>query len=142
MKSRLLMYLNSKIMNDKNKIRGIVKQHMGRGTRLGFPTANIDIVEDVADGVYLALTEIEEKEYPSLAFSGKPKTFDDPNKIFEVYILDWEKDLYGHEIAVDLVKRIRPVTKFKNAQELILQMKQDELLARDFFKGYNIKHEQ
>jgi len=118
-------------------IEGIVKQHMGRGTRLGFPTANLDIILDVAEGVYLAWTEIDGKKYPSLAFSGVAKTFGDQEKIFEVYILDFEKDLYGHNIGVQLVKRIRNVTKFNNAQELINQMKEDEQVARDFFKTYN-----
>ncbi len=127
-------------MDLDHKIRGIVKQHMGRGTRLGFPTANLDIIRDVADGVYLALAEIEGKEYPSLAFSGTAKTFGDTEKLFEVYIFDWEKDLYGHEIGVDLVKRIRDVKKFKDAKELIEQMQKDEEFARDFFKDYNLSN--
>jgi riboflavin kinase / FMN adenylyltransferase len=125
-----------------NRIRGIVKRHMGRGGRLGFPTANLDIIRDVADGVYLALTEIEDKDYPSLVFSGIPKTFPDADsKLFEVYILDWDRDLYGHEIAVDIVYRLRDVTKFGSAEELIEQMKLDEQFARDYFEEYNRSHE-
>lgn len=108
---------------------------MGRGTRLGFPTANLDIIPDIADGVYIALAEIDKQEYPALAFSGVPKTFADTEKIFEVYILDWEKDLYGQEIGVSLLKRIRPVTKFKNAQALIIQMEIDAAQARDYFRN-------
>lgn len=118
-------------------IEGIVKQHMGRGTRLGFPTANLDIIPDVAEGVYLALTHIEDKKYPSLAFSGNAKTFGDTEKIFEVYILDFEKDLYGHNIGVELIQWLRDPKKFNNAEELIERMKEDEQIARDFFKEYN-----
>lgn len=118
-------------------IEGIVKQHMGRGTRLGFPTANLDIIPDVAEGVYLAYALIEGKKYPSLAFSGVAKTFGDTEKIFEVYILDFEQDLYGHSIGVQLVQWLREPAKFNSAQELIDRMKEDEQLAKEFFKTYN-----
>lgn len=129
-------------MSDK-KIRGIVKQHMGRGKRLGFPTANLDISQEVAEGIYLALTEIGGKFFPSLAFSGTPITFGDAqDRLFEVYIFDFDQDLYGQEIGVELVKWIREVAKFNTAEELIEQMKLDEQIAREFFKEYNNKHDQ
>jgi riboflavin kinase / FMN adenylyltransferase len=121
---------------------GIVKKHLGRGSRLSFPTANLDVIQGVAEGVYLALTEVDGKSLPSLVFSGVPKTFgEDQDKLFEVYIFDFDRDLYGQEITVELVKRIRGVIKFNSAQELIEQMKEDERIAREFFKGYNNKHE-
>ncbi|MBX4187115.1 MAG: adenylyltransferase/cytidyltransferase family protein [Candidatus Doudnabacteria bacterium] len=129
------VFKSSKIRKNMldEKIRGIVKQHMGRGTRLGFPTANLDIIRDVAEGVYLAMTDIDGLEYPSLAFSGPAKTFGETEKLFEVYILDWEKDLYGKEIAVDIIKRLRDVQKFDSKEDLIAQMKRDEEAAREYF---------
>jgi len=122
------------------KFQGIVKKHMGRGNRLGFPTANLGITADIAEGVYAAFVILGEKKLPALVFSGKAVTFGDNKKLFEVYILDFNQDLYGQEIEVQLLKHMRGVEKFDTAAELILQMQKDEELARKYFKQYNLEN--
>lgn len=105
-------------------IRGKVKSGLKKGTRLGFPTANLRLNKNLAKGIYLSQTKVGQNVYPSLTYIGQ---------MAETYILDFKKNLYGSWIAVTLIKKIRPDKKFKSEKELILQIKKDELLARKFF---------
>ncbi|OGE83957.1 MAG: hypothetical protein A2846_00190 [Candidatus Doudnabacteria bacterium RIFCSPHIGHO2_01_FULL_49_9] len=123
------------------KIRGIVKKNLGRGKDLGFPTANIEVPVSVEDGLYLAMTnskfQISKTEkFPSLAFVGAAETFGEKEKKLEVYILDFNRDLYGKEIEVQLLEKLRKNIKFNSQEELVSQMKDDEKAARKFFKTY------
>lgn len=120
------------------KIRGIVKRNIGRGKRLGFPTANLDAPADFDDGIYFALVRIQdqEKKLLGLAFVGKAETFADQERNLEVYLLDFDKDLYGQEIEIELLKKSRDNRKFDSEEDLVAQMKQDESDARKFFLSY------
>ena len=121
----------------RKSITGIVKKNLGRGTRLGFPTANIHIAEENLDeGIYAALTDYQATKYPSLAFIGAAETFGEEDKKLEVYVLDFNRDLYGQKITVQLVEKLRGAKKFASEEELIIQMKIDEQQARGFFKTY------
>lgn len=104
--------------------RGKVKKGFQKGKSLGFPTANIELKEKFAGGIYVSKTKIGEIIYPSITFIGK---------MVETYILDFKKDLYGKWISVRLLKKIRKNKKFKSEKDLVLQMKLDELVARSFF---------
>lgn len=105
-------------------IKGKVKSGLKKGTILGFPTANLRLNKNLAKGIYLSQTKVGENFYPSLTYIGQ---------MAETYILDYKKDLYGVWIDVTLIKKIRSDKKFKSEKELILQMKKDELVAREFF---------
>lgn len=131
----------------KNTIRvaGVVKKHLGRGKTLGFPTANIEIENDIEDGIYVGLTRIhnsplspltlrgERGELPSLIFIGAAQTFGESQRRAEVYILDFAGELYGQEIEVELIRKIRDNIKFDAQDDLVEQMKQDEAVAREYF---------
>lgn len=123
------------------KFSGTVKKHVGRGTSLGFPTANIEPPSELEFGIYVGFTVIEpgvsNKKLPSLIFIGANLTFNESYNRAEVYLLDFQGDLYDKEIEVEILKKIREVEKFDSAQALVEQMKKDELVARDFFKSYN-----
>ncbi len=140
------------------KFRGKVMKHLGRGKQLGFPTANLDVATDAEEGVYVGLvTHIEnglpplfkrklwprkeimpaQKALPALIFIGGAKTFGETDRKVEVYILDFTYDVYGKELEVELIKKIRDNEKFESQEDLIEQMKQDELVARQFFSSYN-----
>ncbi len=128
------------------KIRGVVKKHLGRGRKLGFPTANLEAPEGVEGGIYVALVHSTslptsprawgEELKPALAFIGAAETFGEIQKRLEVYIFDFNRDLYGQEISVRLLQKLRDNIKFNSQDELIAQMKQDEIQAREFFKTY------
>ena len=142
------------------KIKGVVKKHLGRGKALGFPTANLEAPEGIEEGIWAGLTTIATSrsippslprrpacgtgrqsgawggKLPCLIFVGAAETFGEKEKKLEVYILDFDQDLYGVEIEVELIKKLRNNIKFDSQDELIGQMHEDERTARDFFKTY------
>lgn len=105
-------------------IRGKVKKGFQKGKSLSFPTANIKLKKDIEEGIYISHTTIKKIKYSSLTFIGE---------MAETYILDFDEDLYGRWISVELIKKIRDNRKFFSDEELIKRMKKDELVARSFF---------
>lgn len=116
------------------KFWGKVRQHNQRGSKLGFPTANVNLRKNIPEGIYISKTKVEGKIYSSLTFVGKAKTFNERRFHAENYILDFKKDIYGQWISVTLLKKIRGNKKFDSAKDLIAQMKKDEAIARRYFK--------
>lgn len=104
-------------------IKGKVIRGLKKGTILGFPTANLRLNKNLQRGIYISQTKVGENLYPSLTYIGK---------MAETFILDFKEDLYGRWISVKLLKKVRPDKKFKSEKELILQIKKDELVARQF----------
>lgn len=106
-------------------LRGVVIKGKQRGKDLGFPTANIPLVQSIPEGIYISQTEIDGAHFPSLTFVGSAKTFNETDAKAETYILDFDKDIYGKEITVELVKKIRENQKFNSVEELQEAMKKD-----------------
>lgn len=122
---------------ERKKITGIVQKNIGRGAKLGFPTANIPIQDDdLQEGIYTALTQLDGETHKSIAFIGKAETFGESEKKLEVYILDFDRDIYGRQITVQLLEKLRDSQRFAGETDLVEQMKRDEQGARDFFKTY------
>lgn len=146
-------------MSLKIKILGKVIKHRGRGKQLGYPTANLDTKTDLKEGIYLGLvkrikggvlpplflrkllphTELFDTSggLPCLVFIGEAKTFNENKKLVEVHILDFNQEIYGCGLEVEVIKKIRENEKFSSEEELTEQMKNDELVARQFFASYN-----
>lgn len=116
------------------KFWGKVRKYNQRGKKLGFPTANINFNKSIPSGIYLSKAKVDNKFYPSLTFIGNAKTFGE--KIFqaEIYILDFNQNIYDKWISVKLLKKIRGNQKFKSVEHLIKQMKKDEIKARKYFR--------
>ena len=116
-------------------IKGTVYRDNGRGRDLGYPTANIVYSGNEKDGVYIAIVKIEgEKEqYSSLAFIGAAETFGESKRKLEVYIFDFNRDIYDKEIAVQLLRHTRGNIKFDSMESLVIQMKEDERQGREYF---------
>ncbi len=115
-------------------IGGFVKKNKGRGRKLGFPTANLEIPLDLPEGIFVGHTKYKEKQYPSLVFVGAPITFNELDKKAEIYILDYSEKIYDEFIEVTVEKKLRDNIKFETKEELIKQIKKDEKDARKFFK--------
>ncbi|MBI2601136.1 riboflavin kinase [Candidatus Daviesbacteria bacterium] len=120
----------------KNMFRlwGKVKRGQSRGKKLGFPTANINLHNKMAQGVYVSKIKIKSQFFTALTFIGNATTFNEENYLAESYILNFDKDIYGEFISVYLLKKIRGNIKFKTANDLIKQMKKDEKQALEYFK--------
>ena len=109
------------------------------GRKLGYPTANIKLKYDYPlDGVYLTRTVIDEKSYIGLASLGNKPTFNGSEKILEVFILDFDEDIYSQNIEVYFLEEIRKQIKFSNEDELIKQMNEDHKYAIINSKKYGI----
>ena len=109
-------------------LHGQVVTGAGRGVDLGFPTANLDIAPEQAipaDGVYATWTYIDGRAYPSVANIGKRPTFGDTKRAVEVYVVDYQSDLYGRELKVDVMECLRDEKKFNTVEELKQQMAED-----------------
>jgi riboflavin kinase / FMN adenylyltransferase len=99
-----------------------------RGRSLGFPTANIKVQPEQAmpkDGIYVTITHIQGRQYHSVTNIGVRPTFDGMKHLIETYILDFDSDIYGKKLRIELIARLRDEMKFGNVRELIDQMKLD-----------------
>lgn len=99
-----------------------------RGTELGFPTANIQLLDNFVipkTGVYLTNTIINNVKYVSATNIGYNPTFDENKLKIETHILDFTDNIYGKNIEIEFIKFIRDDIKFNNPKDLIRQMKQD-----------------
>ena len=110
---------------------GTVVQGDKRGRELGFPTANLRIENEdkllPAIGIYAVEFIARGNIYQGLLSIGKRPTFYDSGEIVpEVYVFDFNEDIYGENVTVNLVERIRGEEKFSSAEELIEQMKKDK----------------
>jgi riboflavin kinase/FMN adenylyltransferase len=115
------------------KFKAIIKKDQGRGKQMGFPTANFDLARELEDGIFVGRAQ----NLPALVFIGSNITFGETRRHGEVYILDYNEDLYGQEIEVEILQKIRENQQFESQELLVEQMKKDEQVARRFFQDYN-----
>ena len=109
-------------------LHGCVITGNSRGTELGFPTANLDIDSKQAlpaEGVYATWAYIDDKPYQSMTNIGKRPTFGGSERTVEVYIPNYHGDLYGHELKIDIIERLRDEKKFDTVDELKRQIVED-----------------
>jgi riboflavin kinase / FMN adenylyltransferase len=115
-------------------LRGPVVHGMNRGKSLGFPTANILV--DHPDkllplpGIYAVRGWVAGDAVPGLLHLGPRPTFSGYPPSIELHLLDWDGDLYGHEVRVDFVQRLREIQPFDSVDALIEQMRRDVELGR------------
>jgi len=118
----------SELLGRRFRLAGQVVRGDERGKPLGFPTANI--VPDPeqalpADGVYVTLAFLGQKVYRSVTNIGVRPTFDGGQRLVEVHLLDFEGELYGQELEIELVERLRGEIRFASAEELKAQIMSD-----------------
>lgn len=115
-------------------LHGPVVRGSERGHTIGFPTANIAVGADralPAAGVYATIARIGDHAYASATNIGVRPSFDDGNALsVECHVLDFDEDLYGREIRIELVARLRGETKFDGLAALQAQLARDCLEAR------------
>jgi len=130
-----------------SKFSGTVKANNRMGTRLGYPTANILFSDENLSGIYTGMTKLlysddpkvteafKANNLPSVIFIGRPEIFGDKTLRLESHILDFPMmDLYGSVIEVEIFEKLRDSKKFKSEEKLIIQMRQDEQKAREWFR--------
>jgi riboflavin kinase/FMN adenylyltransferase len=130
------MELAARLLGRPFAVRGPVVRGKERGRTIGFPTANIAVTPDralPAYGVYVTRAHVGGRTYPSATNIGVNPTFDDARPSVETYILDFEGDLYGRELRVEVLHRLRGETKFESIDALVAAIAADAQAARDYF---------
>ncbi len=112
---------------------GTVIKSSGRGKSLGFPTANLNLHHEIKppSGVYATKAFLEGREYNALTNIGTCPTFgesthnDEP--VVEVHIINFNESIYGKDLEVQFLYKLREETRFESAEELKLQLERDKM---------------
>ena len=116
------------------RIAGPVVHGFERGRTIGFPTANISVAADralPALGVYATRVHVAGKHYVGATNIGRRPTFDFGHISIETHLLDFEGDIYGERMELDIVHRLRAETAFGSVDELKAQIARDVVEARE-----------
>ena len=127
-----------KMLNRPYIIKGKVVHGKKLGRTIGFPTANLDYSKEALiprKGVYYTNVQWQGKIYKGITSVGNNPTVNGDKLTIETYILDFNNDLYGHNIKVYFIKKIRDEKKFNSIDDLVIQLKKDKdyALEEKFF---------
>lgn len=116
-----------------HRFRGVVGRGAARGRELGFPSANLEQIEAAlpADGVYAGRALVGGAAWPAAVNIGPNPTFGETARKVESCLLDFEGDLYGQPMEIELLARLRDVKKFGGAEELRKQLASDVQETRE-----------
>jgi riboflavin kinase / FMN adenylyltransferase len=120
------------------ELEGTVVTGDGRGKTLGYPTANLAIQDGLlipADGVYAVTAVVDDRTYNAVANIGVRPTFGGTDRVVEAFILDGVPYLYGRQIRLCFVERIRDERRFVGPEELVEQIGRDVETARSIFRS-------
>jgi riboflavin kinase/FMN adenylyltransferase len=109
-------------------LHGTVTTGAGRGAGLGFPTANVDVDPRQAlppEGVYATWCYVGGEAHQSMTNVGRNPTFGENERTVEVFLLDFQGDLYGRDLRLDFVQRLRDEKKFDSVEDLKKQIAED-----------------
>jgi len=127
----------NKCLGYQYKLQGVVVEGNKLGRMLGFPTANMQLYEPLkqlpADGVYAVTVSVARQTYQGLMNVGLRPTVRGTNRTIETHILDFDEDIYGQPIEVQLLAHIRAERHFDSLDALKQQIKQDKENSRNYF---------
>jgi len=114
------------------RVRGPVIGGAQRGTGLGFPTANVALPKGTAlgHGIFAVRVKLDGRPLLGAAYLGTRPTFDDGMPVLEVFLFDFDEKIYGRDIEVSFIDKVRDDRKFASAEELVRQMEADCAKAR------------
>lgn len=126
-------------------LSGTVIQGDQRGRELGFPTANLAIPAEKLvpqRGVYTAAVLLDKQWHPAALNIGFNPTFSGIRALrIEAHLINFNGDLYGHQLVVLFLNRLRGEIQFPGIQELIIRMHEDISEADSFWRSYSSGHE-
>jgi riboflavin kinase/FMN adenylyltransferase len=121
------------------RISGVVEGGAGRGKVMGYPTANIRLDEGVAlmHGIYAVRAYADGLKLQGAAYLGTRPTFDAGLPILEIFLFDFDGDLYGKTMEVEFIAFVREDAKFRSMELLTAQMAEDCVKAKDILDRLN-----
>lgn len=136
--------LVEKLLGRPYAMKGTVIHGDKRGRKIGFPTANVELSGDYllpSAGVYAMKATIQGVSYNGVCNIGYRPTFKDPDEkklSLEVHLFDFDRSIYGEEIILQWLRRIRNEQKFSGIEELVEQIEKDKLEAISFFQQVEV----
>ena len=128
------IHLANKLLGRPYEFSGKVVGGQQIGRKIGFPTANIEIGEKYkllpSDGAYAVQAHVRGTKKPGMMNIGVKPTLGVQPKSIEVHIFNFEHEIYGDELKVEVIKQIRPEVKFKNLEDLTNRLVLDSQEAR------------
>jgi riboflavin kinase/FMN adenylyltransferase len=123
------------LLGRPHRIRGVVGHGAGRGAGIGVPTANLERIDNLipGDGVYAATARVpgdESRPWPVACNIGPNPTFGEQARKVEAHLIDFQGDLYGRTVELDLLERLRPTRAFAGLDDLLGQIRLDVDEAR------------
>lgn len=124
--------LAAKMLSAPYRIRGMVTHGAGRGSKLGYATANLEAVDTLLPktGVYAGRAWVNSQVYAAAISLGPNPTFGESRLKVEVHLIDVEATLYGQPLEVEFMERLRDMISFNDESALVAQLKQDIDTAR------------
>ena len=116
------------LLGRNHHLSGTVVVGDQRGRTLGFPTANIEVDDQLllpGDGIYATWAIIDGKRHQAATSIGIRPTFGLTQRLAEVFVMDFSDDLYGKTVGVEFIKKVRDQEKFDGLDALIKQINQD-----------------
>ena len=117
-------------------LTGDIVKGEGLGRKINFPTINLYIKEDYKlipkTGVYIVKTILNQQTIYGIMNIGIRPTVSGKGQTIEIHLLDYQGDLYGLKMQIEVLKRLRDEQKFDSVEDLVLQIKKDENTARDW----------
>lgn len=129
----------AKLLGHPYGLHGPVIHGDGRGRALGIPTANIDyprIKIIPPNGIYACWAYIGQEKFPAMVNIGINPTFTPEKQIpnVEAYLLDFDRDLYGRDLRLEFVDRLRDEVRFSSVAALLEQIRQDVARGREILR--------
>jgi riboflavin kinase/FMN adenylyltransferase len=131
-------------LNKPFELSGTVIKGEQLGRTIGFPTANLDLKDNTklipANGVYAVKVQLQNEEKPYFGMMNigyRPTVSLAQKQSIEIYLFDFQADLYEAHLKVSLYKRIRKEEKFVNLATLKSQLSKDEALIRSYFTSFS-----
>ena len=120
-------------------LNGKVVKGKSLGKTIGYPTANLDISESYklipAQGVYVVCSQIEGIIVYGMMNIGTNPTVGGREQTIETYFFDFNEDLYGQQLTIEILTRIREEKHFNSVEELIEAMQVDEKFSREYIQN-------
>lgn len=120
------------VLGEPWRVAGKVVGGAKRGTDMGYPTANLPMPRGttLGHGIYAVRAHIDGVAHDAAAYLGTRPTFDDGMPILEVFLFDFDGDIYGRDMEVEFVDFIRGDRKFHSVGDLVAQMDKDVAAVR------------
>ncbi|MCL2650589.1 MAG: bifunctional riboflavin kinase/FAD synthetase [Candidatus Azobacteroides sp.] len=136
----------AQLLSYNYRLKGVVVKGNGVGSKIGFPTANIDLFDKgkiiPQDGAYAVCVNAEGNIYKGMLYIGyRPTLFSKGELRLEVNIFDFSGNLYGKPILVEFIDHLREDVKFQQEADLVKQLEEDKKNALKILTQININEE-